>query len=227
MDVDGTLTDGKIYMSAEGELLKAFNIKDGYAIAHLPEKDIIPVIITGRSSKILLKRCGELGILELHQGIENKVSKLLSICDKYQVKPSNVAYIGDDLNDLECIKICGYTAAPADAVEEVVNQKEDTEVVEAAAEEEKPTEEVANEVIDTVEQQAETEQDAAENLQQVVDQLQEEIDTLKAENEQLKKKNQKMSKKPSTKVVNAKTETKQTGIQAAFASLKAQGLINF
>ena len=114
----------------------------------------------------------------------------------------------------------------ADAVEEVVNQKEDTTVVDAA-EEEKPTEEVANEVIDTVEQQAETEQDAAENLQQVVDQLQEEIDTLKAENEELKKKNQKMSKKPSTKVVNAKTETKQTGIQAAFASLKAQGLINF
>lgn len=113
-----------------------------------------------------------------------------------------------------------------DKVEEVVNQQEDTTVVDAA-EEEKPTEEVANEVIDTVEQQAETEQDAAENLQQVVDQLQEEIDTLKAENEQLKKKNQKMSKKPSTKVVNSKSETKQTGIQAAFASLKAQGLINF
>ena len=117
-----------------------------------------------------------------------------------------------------------------DAVEAVVDQKEEQKTAEEvvdAAEEEKPTEEVANEVIDTVEQQAETEQDAAENLQQVVDQLQEEIDTLKAENEQLKKKNQKMSKKPSTKVVNAKTETKQTGIQAAFASLKAQGLINF
>ena len=116
-----------------------------------------------------------------------------------------------------------------DKVEEVVNQKEEQkpaeEVVDAA--EEKPTEEVANEVIDTVEQQAETEQEASENLQQVVDQLQEEIDTLKAENEELKKKNQKMSKKPSTKVVNSKSETKQTGIQAAFASLKAQGLINF
>ena len=114
-----------------------------------------------------------------------------------------------------------------DKVEEVVNQQKPTEEVVDAAEEEKPTEEVANEVIDTVEQQAETEQDAADNLQEVVDKLQEEIDTLKAENEELKKKNQKMSKKPSTKVVNAKTETKQTGIQAAFASLKAQGLINF
>ena len=118
----------------------------------------------------------------------------------------------------------------ADAVEEVVNQQEEqkpAEEVVNAAEEQKPTEEVANEVIDTVEQQAETEQDAADNLQQVVDKLQEEIDTLKAENEELKKKNQKMSKKPSTKVVNANAETKQTGIQAAFASLKAQGLINF
>lgn len=115
----------------------------------------------------------------------------------------------------------------ANAVEEVIDAAEEDTTVVNAAEEEKPTEEVANEVIDTVEQQAETEQDAAENLQQVVDQLQEEIDTLKAENEQLKKKNQKMSKKPSTKVVNSKSETKQTGIQAAFASLKAQGLINF
>ena len=117
-----------------------------------------------------------------------------------------------------------------DSIEEVIDAAEEqkpAEEVANAAEEEKPTEEVANEVIDTVEQQAETEQDAADNLQEVVDKLQEEIDTLKAENEELKKKNQKMSKKPSTKVVNSKTETKQTGIQAAFASLKAQGLINF
>ena len=121
MDVDGTLTDGKIYMSAEGELLKAFNIKDGYAIAHLPEKDIIPVIITGRSSKILLKRCGELGILELHQGIENKVSKLLSICDTYQVKPSNVAYIGDDINDIKLLEKVEWSAVPSSAPEYVRN----------------------------------------------------------------------------------------------------------
>ena len=120
MDVDGTLTDGKIYMSAEGEMMKAFNIKDGYAIAHLGEKHIVPVIITGRSSKILVKRCQELGIEELYQGIEDKVAKLLEICKKYQIEPNNVAYIGDDLNDLECMKICGYSAAPADAVKEVL-----------------------------------------------------------------------------------------------------------
>ena len=120
MDVDGTLTDGKIYMSADGELMKAFNIKDGYAIAHLEDKQIVPVIITGRSSEILVRRCRELGIVELYQGIEDKTAKLLSICKKFQVEASNVAYIGDDLNDLECMKICGYSAAPADAVKEVL-----------------------------------------------------------------------------------------------------------
>lgn len=120
MDVDGTLTDGKIYMSANGELMKAFNIKDGYAIAHLEDKQIVPVIITGRSSEILVRRCRELGIVELYQGIEDKTAKLLSICKKFQVEASNVAYIGDDLNDLECMKICGYSAAPADAAKEVL-----------------------------------------------------------------------------------------------------------
>ncbi len=71
MDVDGTLTDGKIYMSANGELMKAFNIKDGYAIARLREYGIEPVIITGRSSEIVRQRCAELKITELHQGVDN------------------------------------------------------------------------------------------------------------------------------------------------------------
>lgn len=63
MDVDGTLTDGRIYIGAEGEVMKAFDVKDGYAIAHmLPEMGIIPVIITGRRSKIVEKRSKELKI---------------------------------------------------------------------------------------------------------------------------------------------------------------------
>ena len=165
---------------------------------------------------------------KINKKIENKMtvkkSKFEEMIDKIKAIISDAVENADG-QDTEVQQ--DVVEEAADAVEEVVNQKEDTTVVDAAEEEQKPTEEVANEVIDTVEQQAETEQDAAENLQQVVDQLQEEIDTLKAENEQLKKKNQKMSKKPSTKVVNSKSETKQTGIQAAFASLKAQGLINF
>lgn len=119
MDVDGTLTDGKIYMSSNGELMKAFNIKDGYAIARLRDYGIEPVIITGRNSEIVSQRCAELNITELHQGIENKSYKLRDVCKKYSIDLSQVAYIGDDLNDLPCMKICGYSACPSDAMKQV------------------------------------------------------------------------------------------------------------
>lgn len=120
MDVDGTLTDGKIYMGENGEVMKAFNVKDGYAIAHmLPEMGIIPVIITGRKSKIVENRAKELGITELYQGVGDKLAQLKKVAEKYNASPEEIAYIGDDLNDLECIKYCGVTACPADAVEEI------------------------------------------------------------------------------------------------------------
>ena len=120
MDVDGTLTDGKIYMGENGEVMKAFNVKDGYAIAHmLPEMGIIPVIITGRKSKIVENRAKELGITELYQGVGDKLAQLKKVAEKCNASPEEIAYIGDDLNDLECIKYCGVTACPADAVEEI------------------------------------------------------------------------------------------------------------
>lgn len=120
MDVDGTLTDGKIYMGENGEVMKAFNIKDGYAIAHmLPEMGIIPVIITGRVSKIVENRAKELGITELYQGVGNKLDQLKKVAEKYNVTSEEIAYIGDDLNDLECIEYCGFAACPSNAVEEV------------------------------------------------------------------------------------------------------------
>ena len=119
MDVDGTLTDGKIYMSANGELMKAFNIKDGYAIARLRDYGIEPVIITVRSSEIVQQRCAELKITELHQGVDNKSYKLREICKRRHMTLSQVAYIGDDLNDLSCMKICGFSACPADAMKQV------------------------------------------------------------------------------------------------------------
>lgn len=116
----------------------------------------------------------------------------------------------------------------ADAVEEVVNKDETgtTDEVVEAAEDKTPTEEIVNDVVDTVQEETQTTEEAADNLQEVVDQLQAEVDSLKAENEELKKKNQKMSKQPSTKVVTNKTENKVGGIKGAFAALKAQGFIS-
>lgn len=120
MDVDGTLTDGKIYMSNDGELCKAFNIKDGCGIHDIViPAGIIPIIITGRSSSILEHRCKEIGISNLHQGIKDKVEKLLSITTDLTA----VAYIGDDINDLPCMEAVhregGLIGCPADAAKQV------------------------------------------------------------------------------------------------------------
>lgn len=123
MDVDGTLTDGKIYMSATGEAMKAFNIKDGCGIHDiLIPSNIIPIIITGRESKIVLNRCEEIGISDVYQGISDKISKL---CEIVKNELSLVAYIGDDINDLSCMKEVkkagGLVGCPADAVLEVAS----------------------------------------------------------------------------------------------------------
>lgn len=122
MDVDGTLTDGKIYMSSQGEAMKAFNIKDGYMLARLSGHRIIPIIITGRNSDILKIRCNELHIGEVHQGIGDKKGKLIEVLGRHQCALHEAAYIGDDLNDLECMELCGMSACPADAAEEVIRR---------------------------------------------------------------------------------------------------------
>lgn len=131
MDVDGTLTDGKIYMGADGEVMKAFDIKDGYALHTLvKEYGIVPVIITARQSPMVIHRCKELGVTEIHQGVLNKLDCLKGILKEYssaahQYDLSNVAYIGDDLLDLKCmqpIKATGGNAGcPSNAVKEVVS----------------------------------------------------------------------------------------------------------
>lgn len=120
MDVDGTLTDGKIYMSNTGEFCKAFNIKDGCGINDiLTQAGIIPVIITARFSEIVTKRCKEIGITEIYQGVLDKQNQLLKIISDL----SEVAYIGDDINDLLCMQIVkdagGKIGCPADAVNKV------------------------------------------------------------------------------------------------------------
>ena len=119
LDVDGTLTDGKIYMSANGELMKAFNIKDGYALVHLRNYGIEPIIITGRISEIVKRRCEELGINELYQGVDDKAVCLKNVCEKKGITTKQCAYIGDDLNDIDCMMLCGHRAVPADAMKSV------------------------------------------------------------------------------------------------------------
>ena len=124
MDVDGTLTDGKIYMGVDGEVMKAFDIKDGYGIHDLlPKAGIKPVIITGRTSKIVENRCIELDIETFYQGVSDKIQKLNQFLQERGGKLCEVAYAGDDLNDLPCmLKVKengGLIGVPANAHKEV------------------------------------------------------------------------------------------------------------
>src|SRR5690606_18787811 len=117
--VDGTLTDGKVYIGPQGEIFKAFNIKDGLGIRLLIEKGIIPVIITGRNSEIVTTRARELGIEEVYQGVQDKLEIYRKLKKKYGVTDEEVAFIGDDLNDLPLMNVAGLSFAVADAIQAV------------------------------------------------------------------------------------------------------------
>lgn len=121
MDVDGTLTDGKIYMGSSGEVMKAFNIKDGQGIASAKKAGMLPIIITARKSKITKNRCVELDIQHLYQGFPDKTAKIIEISKELNIPTESMAYIGDDLNDLGGMKLCGYCGCPKDAAKEIKN----------------------------------------------------------------------------------------------------------
>ena len=120
MDVDGTLTNGQINIGQNGEVFKSFYCRDGLAIIKAAKAGIQPVILTSRISNIVKERAKELGIDIVLQGAQNEKKKILiSYLKEAEVECKDIAYIGDDLNDLECMKICGIVGCPTDAVDEV------------------------------------------------------------------------------------------------------------
>lgn len=120
MDVDGTLTDGRIYMSSSGESFKAFDIKDGYGLKNiLKNYNIKTAIITGRCSEIVQRRAEELDIDYLYQGVNDKFVCLKQLVETVNCSFGDVVYIGDDVNDLPCMEKAGLSCCPADAHESV------------------------------------------------------------------------------------------------------------
>ena len=119
LDVDGTLTDGGIYRDNNGEEFKKFNVKDGYVIINARKIGIDFGIITGRKSELVRIRAEELKIKYLYQGISEKVPILEELMESYNLKKEEIAYMGDDLNDLGIMKKVGLKGAPQDAVSEV------------------------------------------------------------------------------------------------------------
>lgn len=122
LDVDGTLTDGGVYIDNNGVETKKFNIKDGAGIVLAEQVGVEFMILTGRKSYCVEHRAKELKIKYVFQGIADKLSYLQQFISQYGLNSEDVAYIGDDINDIECMRIVGFKACPADAVEEVQKQ---------------------------------------------------------------------------------------------------------
>jgi 3-deoxy-D-manno-octulosonate 8-phosphate phosphatase (KDO 8-P phosphatase) len=119
LDVDGVLTDGRIILDNAGNELKSFHVRDGHGIKMAQQAGIIVGIITGRKAKVVNIRAGELGIKEVHQGIRKKIEVYDSILSKYKLTDDDVAYMGDDIVDIDIFKRTGFAVTVADADPEV------------------------------------------------------------------------------------------------------------
>jgi 3-deoxy-D-manno-octulosonate 8-phosphate phosphatase (KDO 8-P phosphatase) len=119
LDVDGVLTDGKIYLDDNGQETKAFDIHDGHGITLLHRAGIQVGIISGRSSKSVEFRAKELSIQEVHQGVADKMKVYEEILNRRHLKDQDVAYIGDDLMDLPLLRRVGLSVVVANAHEAV------------------------------------------------------------------------------------------------------------
>lgn len=119
LDVDGVLTDGKLFLSSSGEEMKGFHVHDGMGISLAKFVGIEVAIITGRKSMAVERRVQELNINHLQQGVKDKESALLHLASELDIDVNQMCYIGDDLNDLTAMNMVGLAACPANAIEEV------------------------------------------------------------------------------------------------------------
>lgn len=119
LDVDGTLTDGGIYYDSQGNEMKRFDVKDGLGIKVGIDAGLEFAVITGRESPMVERRVKELGIQHLLSGIQMKLPSLKQLLAELKLCQDEVCYIGDDLNDLECMEYVGISCCPADAAEEI------------------------------------------------------------------------------------------------------------
>ena len=120
-DVDGVLTDGGRYYSDTGEVLKKFHVRDGMGINLLLKNGIKTIIVTKENSKITKKWAKDMNITKVISGSQNKENELSKICKKFEVSENEVAYIGDDVNDLKLLMKVGFSAVPNAADENIKN----------------------------------------------------------------------------------------------------------
>jgi 3-deoxy-D-manno-octulosonate 8-phosphate phosphatase (KDO 8-P phosphatase) len=115
LDVDGVLTDGRIYMSPAGEELKVFHVRDGSGLVALQRAGVAVAIISGRDSAAVTRRAAELGIRHVRQGVADKATELAGLMRELGVAPGETACVGDDTPDLPMLQAAGLAVAVADA----------------------------------------------------------------------------------------------------------------
>lgn len=120
LDVDGVLTDGRLYFGPQGEALKAFDVRDGHGIKLLMAGGIEVAILTARRSDIVTARMRELGVARVLQGQSDKRAALAALLAELGLAAEQCGYMGDDLPDLGALQLAGFAAAPADAAPEVL-----------------------------------------------------------------------------------------------------------
>lgn len=119
MDCDGVLTDGRLYYSEKGEALKVFNVKDGQGIVSWHNAGFKSGIISGRESEIVIKRATELGVSYIKQNSHDKTRCFSEILYQERISQDEVAFIGDDIGDIDLLRIVGFPVAVADAAREL------------------------------------------------------------------------------------------------------------
>ncbi len=119
LDADGVLTDGRVYIGPRGEVLKVFDVRDGYGIVQLQKAGVRVAVISGRRSPMMAVRCRELGIRHLHQGIVDKLGVFARLCARLKLTPASCACVGDDVQDLPLMRAAALSFAVADAHREV------------------------------------------------------------------------------------------------------------
>lgn len=115
LDVDGVLTDGGLYYGADGEAVKRFNVKDGVALKLLPKWGVDVAVITAKDSAPLHKRMDDLGIKHFYYGCHDKAAAFDELMQTLKLEPEQVAYVGDDVIDLQVMPKVGISLCPADA----------------------------------------------------------------------------------------------------------------
>ena len=116
-DVDGVLTDGRLWYGADGREIKSFHSLDGHGVKMLADSGIRCAILSGRKSSAVAKRARELGIKLVRQGIARKREEFGRILKRLRLEPAAAGYMGDDLVDLPVLRRCGFACAPAGAPE--------------------------------------------------------------------------------------------------------------